>query len=154
MFWPFPNWPSSGWNTLSEELYTYYNTIISVSEYIRGGGTRSRLQKAARLCTHGANQNIFITSILLRMHGAILPRPHMPSWYAQGQLYLCLCLVYSFIPLLSSVMWLLVVHDSARGKKWHVLAPTRRCLARELLLHLAPHALNYYCSEDGWLSSV
>ena len=24
MFRPFPNWPSSGWNTMSEELYTYY----------------------------------------------------------------------------------------------------------------------------------
>jgi len=23
MFRPFPNWPSSGWNTMSEELYTY-----------------------------------------------------------------------------------------------------------------------------------
>jgi len=22
MFWPFPNWPSSGWNKMSEELYT------------------------------------------------------------------------------------------------------------------------------------
>ena len=37
MFRPFPNWPSSGWNTISEELYTYYNTIISVSEYKKGG---------------------------------------------------------------------------------------------------------------------
>jgi len=23
MFRQFPNWPSSGWNTMSEELYTY-----------------------------------------------------------------------------------------------------------------------------------
>jgi len=24
MFRPFPDWPLSGWNTMSEELYTYY----------------------------------------------------------------------------------------------------------------------------------
>jgi len=24
MFRPFPKWPLSGWNTMSEELYTYY----------------------------------------------------------------------------------------------------------------------------------
>ena len=31
MFRPFLNRPSSGWNTMSEELYIYYNTIISVT---------------------------------------------------------------------------------------------------------------------------
>ena len=36
MFRPFPNWPSLGWNTISEELYTYYNTII-VSVSTKGG---------------------------------------------------------------------------------------------------------------------
>ena len=63
MFRPFPKWPSSGWSTISEELYTYYNTIISVSEYKKGvgGWTRSRLQKAGRVC----DTILFITNIVV-----------------------------------------------------------------------------------------
>jgi hypothetical protein len=38
MFRSFPIWPSSGWSTMSEEPYTYCNTIISVSVSTQGGG--------------------------------------------------------------------------------------------------------------------
>jgi hypothetical protein len=34
MFRPFLNWPSSGWNTVQEELYNYYNIIIRAGDEI------------------------------------------------------------------------------------------------------------------------
>ena len=49
MFRPFPNWPSSGWNTMSEELYTYYKYRISISVSTEKGGERSCLQNTGRV---------------------------------------------------------------------------------------------------------
>jgi hypothetical protein len=43
MFRPFLNWSSSGWNTVQEELYNYYNIII------RGGG-RDLVYKMQGVC--------------------------------------------------------------------------------------------------------
>ena len=47
MFRPFPNWPSSGSIQCQRNYIPTLNTIISDSASTeKGGGTRSRLQKA------------------------------------------------------------------------------------------------------------
>jgi len=38
MFRPFPNWPSSGWTTMSEELYTCYKYRHQYSVSTEKGG--------------------------------------------------------------------------------------------------------------------
>jgi hypothetical protein len=57
MFRPFPIWPSSGWNTMSEELYTYYNIIIRVSVSAkRGRGDEISFTKS-RACVQTGGGN-------------------------------------------------------------------------------------------------
>jgi hypothetical protein len=45
MFQPFLNWPSSGWSTVQEELYNYYNIIIRGER-----GDEISFKKAGRVC--------------------------------------------------------------------------------------------------------
>jgi hypothetical protein len=40
-----------------------------------------------KLSGHGVDHSLHVVPSL-RMSGAILPLPHMPSWHEQGQLYL------------------------------------------------------------------
>jgi len=51
MFWPFPNWPSSGWIQCQMNYIPTLNTVISDSVSTeKRWGTRSFLQKAGHVC--------------------------------------------------------------------------------------------------------
>jgi hypothetical protein len=76
----------------------------------------------------------------------------MPSWCVRWQLYLCLYLVYSSLPLLSPVVWLLVVHYSSRRNKWHERAPYPPLFGSSTPVASGSVEFSYSCREDGWLS--